>query len=258
MNNRGRDQENPRAGGLEPLGDILGRRLRPLGGPSPSPETGQRKSNHKTEIDTCECQACGKSFQGEVVTFCFMEPPLEIRASECPECREKSEAAERDAAEKERRLKVVTLREHWLGICGIPPVFRNTRFKDLDSGYQTKGQNVCRKWARSFVVEAPTASRSLLLYSPTPGVGKSVLMSCIGSQVIDEWDGDPDRDRCPLRFHSGPELVRRSRATFDVFPTLVGVNRVLRAGDESLFRIPHACGGLYGGYCRSSFLHVFT
>jgi len=216
MDNRGRDQENPRAGGLEPLGNILGRRLRPPGGPSPSLEAGQERPNQKIETGTCVCQTCGKNFQGEVVTFYFMEPPREIRANECPECREKSEADEKNAAEKERRLRVVALREHWLDTCGIPPVFRNTRFKDLDSGYQAKGQNVCRRWARSFVLEDPTSSRSLVLYSDTPGVGKSVLTSCIGGQVIDEWDGDPNRTRCPVIFHSGPDLVRRIRATFDV------------------------------------------
>ena len=153
-----------------------------------------------------------------MTTFYFVEPPREIRASECPECQEKSEAAEKDATEKERRLKVLALRKSWLDTCGIPPVFRDTRFKDLDSGYQARPQSVCRKWARSFMIEDPRASRSLLLYSATPGVGKTVLMSCIAGQVIDEWDGDPDRARCPVRFVSGPELVRRIRATFDVLP----------------------------------------
>lgn len=153
-----------------------------------------------------------------MTTFYFGGPPREFRASECPECREKSEAAEKDATEKERRLKVLALRQEWLQTCGIPPVFRETRFKDLDRGYQAKAQNVCRKWARTFVAEDPTASRSLLLYSATPGVGKTVLMSCIAGLVIDEWDGDPDRARCPVRFVSGPELARRIRATFDVLP----------------------------------------
>jgi len=161
------------------------------------------------------CKTCSEGFQGTVTTFYFVDPPREIRDNECPECREKREAADKVAAEKERRLKVVTLREHWLDTCGIPPVFRNTRFKDLDSGYQAKAWNVCRKWARSFMVEDPRTSHSLLLYSVTPGVGKTVLMSCIGGQIIDEWDGDPDRDGCPIRFHSGPELARRIRATFD-------------------------------------------
>ncbi|KKK99285.1 hypothetical protein LCGC14_2634250, partial [marine sediment metagenome] len=48
------------------------------------------------------------------------------------------------------------------------------------------------------------------------GLGKSVLFSCIGIEVIEAWDGDPERARCPVSFVSGPNLVRRIRATFNV------------------------------------------
>jgi len=123
---------------------------------------------------------------------------------------------ENEAAEKERNLKVRVLRQTWLYECGIPPIFRGIRFKDLDSSYQAKPQKICREWADSFVVEDPSISRSLLLYSSTPGVGKSVLMSCMAAHIIDNWDGNPERARCPIRFISGPEMVRRIRATYDV------------------------------------------
>ena len=136
--------------------------------------------------------------------------------NECPACREKMVAAENDVTEKVRRLKVLALRESWLHDCGIPPVFQGIRFKDLDISYQAKPQKTCRKWADSFVVEDPAASLSLLLYSATPGVGKTVLMSCMAAHIIDNWDGDPARSRCPVRFVSGPEMVRRIRATYDI------------------------------------------
>ena len=173
------------------------------------------RPTQKTETGPCDCKTCGESFEGDVTTFYFVDPPRVIRDRDCPSCREKMEAAENDAAEKERRLKVLSLRQTWLHACGIPPVFQAIRFKDLDMSYQVKPQKVCRKWADSFVVDDPAASRSLILYSATPGVGKTVLMSCMAAHIIDNWDGDPERTRCPVRFVSGPELVRRVRATYD-------------------------------------------
>jgi len=204
-------QGESRTRGLEPLGDILGRKLKQTVGAS----TQKKKQIQKTETGDCQCKTCGEDFQGTVTTFYFVEPPRVVRDSECPACREKAEAAENDAAEKGRRLKVLNLRRAWLKDCGIPPVFQGIRFKDLDISYQTKPQKVCRKWADSFVVEDPAASRSLILYSATPGVGKTVLMSCMAAHIIDNWDGDPSRSLCPIRFVSGPELVRRIRATYD-------------------------------------------
>ena len=212
MINEPRNQPGePRTKGLEPIADMLVRKQKKPAGLS----TQKTTPNQKTEPGPCECKMCGESFHGEITTYYFVDPPRVISDSECPACREKVESAENEAAEKERRLKVLALRESWIDTCGIPTVFQTIRFRHLDSFYQAKTQNICRKWAESFVVEDPAASRSMMLYSATPGVGKTVLMSCMAAHIIDNWVGDPERSRCPVKFISGPEMVRRVRATYD-------------------------------------------
>jgi len=214
MINEPRNQQGePRTQGLEPLADMLVRKRKKPAGLS----TQKTTPNQKTETGPCECKTCGESFQGEITTYYFVDPPRVISDSECPACREKVEAAENEAAEKERRLKVLALRESWIDTCGIPTVFQTIRFKDLDIGYQAKTQNICRKWSESFVVENPAASRSMMLYSATPGVGKTVLMSCMAAHIIDNWVGDPER---------APDGQRHERET-DVYKEFGGVGLLM-------------------------------
>lgn len=172
----------------------------------------------ESQTEECTCKTCGNTFMGEVTTYYFVKPVKVVRDTECPDCREKREAEEKRVEEEDRRTKVLALREIWKVSSGIPPQFQGVRFGDLDPGYQPKPQKLCREWVESFDVNNPQGSRSLLLYSPTPGVGKSVLMSCIGNHIIENWSGDPAA-RCPIRFVSGPGLVRRIRSTFDIRDT---------------------------------------
>lgn len=209
--NRGRD--------LDPLGNTLRRTLRETAGPSPE-ETNPRQ---ETKTEECTC-SCGKTFMGEVTTYYFFKPPRVIRDTECPDCRQAREAEEKRLEEEAHRAKVLSLRERWKRTCGIPARFQGVLFADLDPGYQPKAQKDCRKWAESFDVTNTGEIQSLLLYSPTPGVGKSLLVSCIGNHIIENWYGDPAAP-CPVRFVSGPGLVRRIRSTFDIRDTDVGHER---------------------------------
>lgn len=231
-------QEEPRGKGLERLGSILERRQSEMVGLS-------SEKRKETRTEECKCKTCGNTFEGEVTTYYYFDPPREIRPGECPQCREareaeekKAEEAEKKAEEAEHTRKIERLRQSWRENCGLPQQFQGMRFQDLDPDYQPKAQKLCRQWAENFDVERPRESRSLLLYSPGPGVGKSLLMSCIANHIIDNWHGDL-RDNCPIAFVSGPGLVRRIRATFgrefseqhereeDVYNELSGVSLLM-------------------------------
>lgn len=175
----------------------------------------QRPPRQETRIDECQCKTCGNKFQGEVTTYLFMRPPKEYRASECPACRAIREAEEK--AEEERELETLwaALRKQWVRTCGIPSQFQGMTWEDLDPDYQGKAQKLCRQWAEKFDFDAPGDS-SLVLFSPGPGVGKTLLCSLVGTQVINNWKGDPGASRCPIKFETGPRLVQRIRATFNL------------------------------------------
>lgn len=40
-------------------------------------------------------------------------------------------------------------------------------------------------------------------------------MAAIVNHVINTWSGDPKK-KCPLRFESGPSLVKRIKATYNL------------------------------------------
>ena len=178
--------------------------------------TNQRPPRQERRIEECQCKTCNTKFQGEVITYLFMRPPKEYRSSECPACRAIREAEEK--AEEERELETLrsALRKQWLRTCGIPTQFQNVTWEDLDPDYQPRPQKLCRQWAEKFDFDAPGDSPSLVLFSPGPGVGKTLLCSLVATQVINSWKGDPEGTRCPIKFETGPRLVQRIRATFNL------------------------------------------
>jgi len=208
------ENEETRGNDLEPFSEILSRRQEREAGRFS--ETTNRLPRKETRAEECECKTCGNKFQGEVITYLFMRPPKEYRASECPACRAIREAEER--AEEERELETLraALRKQWIRTCGIPAQFQNVTWEDLDPDYQARAQKLCRQWAEKFDIDAPGESPSLVLFSPGPGVGKTLLCSLVGTHVINNWKGDPSIARCPINFESGPGLVKRIRATFNL------------------------------------------
>ena len=140
----------------------------------------------------------------------------QVKPWECPGCKERRQAEE--AAEREEYLRAARAqeRERWRRSSGIPDYLLTRTFDTFEPGYQDKALKNCRRYAQGFELENPQGYRSLILYSPRPGVGKTHLMVAIANYIIDHWSGEPGRLRCPIRFEKGPGLVRRIRATYNI------------------------------------------
>ncbi len=167
-------------------------------------------------VEECNCESCGEKFSGEITIFNYCKPPREFRPRECPQCKQAREEEEKRAEEQESELQRIGIREQWRKDCGIPWGLQCTRFSEFDPEYQRKQLRICQQWAGGFNLENPKGMPSLLLFSEVPGVGKTTLMACIANHVIDNWHGDPTMRRCPIMFESGPGLVKRIRATYNI------------------------------------------
>lgn len=170
----------------------------------------------ETRIEECECRTCGGKFQGEVTTFFLFQPPREVRDRECPACREKREDEEKRLEEQEREVQRIALREKWRKECGIPWGLHCTRFEEFEPEFQRRALRLCRQYAEDSDLDNPRGMPSLYLYSKEPGVGKTTLMACIATYLIDNWRSDPSSTGLPIRFENGPGLVRRVRATYNI------------------------------------------
>jgi len=143
---------------------------------------------------------------------------------ECPACKARRETEA--AAEREEWLKTARIeqREKWRQQAGIPEHLLNrSTFDSFEPGCQDKALKNCRRYAEGLNLDDPVGYRSLVLYSPVPGVGKTHLMVAIANLVIKHSHGEPEVDRwgspstrCPVRFEKGPGLVRRIRATYSI------------------------------------------
>lgn len=187
--------EKSRGGGgeLTHIGEVLAD-LR-----SSSPDL--TKPMTEKRIEDCTCGQCGQPFQGEVI-YCPRWPKNKpFRPIECPSCVAK------------RR---VVLREQWRRSTGMPVELLVKTFDNFEKQYQGTAFKIAHDWAKDFDLDSPRGYPSLFFYSDTPGVGKGHLMSGIVNYILDNWEGTPERARCPIRFESGPSLVRRIRATYNI------------------------------------------
>lgn len=166
-------------------------------------------------IEDCQCESCGKSFQGEVMVYNQYRPPREFRPKECPECRAAREATEEKERQEELEIERRQTRDKWHRSCGIPAELMTRNFDNFEVKRQKLPFEACKKYAHEFRLDRPRGYPSLLLYSGTPGVGKTHLMVAIANYIIDHWTGDP-HESCPIRFASGPGLVRRIRSTYSL------------------------------------------
>ena len=163
-----------------------------------------------------QCESCGNTFLGEATVSMLGSPPREWWPWECPTCEEKHKLeVERghqeylvQARPEERKL--------WRQRSGVPDGLINRTFANFEAGCQDKALKICRKYAEGFKVEEPQGYRSLILYSPSPGVGKTHLMVAVANFIIDHWEGEPNQIYKPICFQSGPGLVRRVRATYNL------------------------------------------
>lgn len=208
-------EEDPRrGGGLEHIGETL---QRVTSSPGSEPLNQDQESQMvETRTEDCTCEECGSTFQGEVDTYKRFTPPREIRPRECPKCR--AERQEREEKEREQLLEEQRkgVRESWRRACGMPAELLAKTFENFEQKYQRAAFRVALNWAKDFDLDSPRGFPSLIFYSAIPGVGKGHLMAAIVNYVLDNWHGNPERGRCPIRFESGPSLVRRIRATYNI------------------------------------------
>lgn len=209
------DNGSRRGGELEHMGRILRRVIDSQDSvPLSQDQTNQRV---ETRAEDCQCENCGSTFRGEVTIYKRFQPPREVRPRECPKCR--AELEERQERERQEHLEELrkSVRERWRRECGMPPELLTRTFDNFERQYQKAAYDMALNWAKRFDLDSPRGYPSLILYSEKPGVGKGHLMSAIVNYVIDNWKCDPlGRYRCPVRFESGPSLVRRIRATYNI------------------------------------------
>ena len=208
------EESNSRGGEPEHIGKILARvTSSPGSGPS---NQGQNHQMIEKKTEDCQCETCSSTFQGEVTVYNRFTPPKEIRPRECPKCR--NERREREEKEQEQQLEEQrkSVRERWRRACGMPAEALSKTFDNFEAQYQRAACKVALDWVKDFELELAVGYPSLIFYSPIPGVGKGHLMAAIVNYVLDNWHGNPERYRLPVRFESGPGLVRRIRATYNI------------------------------------------
>lgn len=172
--------------------------------------------NRETHLEELECESCHQEFAGEVIVFRLGAKERKVCARECPECKQKREEREMLEAQEENRLRLIALREKWRRSCGIPQWMVTKTFDNFEVALQKAAYKVAIEYANGLTLEKPVGYRSLILYSQEYGVGKTHLVTAIANRVIDNWGGNPDCSFCPIRFESGPGLIRRIRATYNI------------------------------------------
>ena len=208
------EESEQRSGDLEHIGPTL-QRVVSSPGSMPSNQD-QKNQTIETKTEDCQCEDCGSTFQGEVTTYIRFAPPREIRPRLCPKCREERKQREEKEHQQELEKRREELREHWRRICGMPAELLAKTFDNFESKYQKAAISRAMDWAKGFNLDSPKGNPSLIFYSAIPGVGKGHLMAAIVNYILDNWQGNPERGRLPIRFESGPSLVRRIRATYNL------------------------------------------
>ncbi len=142
-----------------------------------------------------------------------------IGPTECATCREARQAEEAARAEEERRLGLVRLQEKWRESCGLPQRFREETFdRWRERGWAESGAfTAVRSWAEGFPLDRPFGYPSLLLCSEENGTGKSTLAGCVANRLFERYEGDIPAP-CPVRYETGPGLLVRVKATYNIHP----------------------------------------
>jgi DNA replication protein DnaC len=166
--------------------------------------------NPDKPVKECVCRNCGNLFQGEVAFRPLGGRPREWWPTECPGCEAEDEKQRQEYLVQARREE----RVHWRQQSGMPEGLIDRTFENFETGWQDKALKTCRKYAEKLKLDETRNYRSLILYSPSPGVGKTHLMIAIANCIIDRWEGEPGQIIKPIGFESGPGLVRRIRATY--------------------------------------------
>lgn len=167
-------------------------------------------------LDELECETCHQKFTEEVTVFRFGARERKVYSHECPECKQKREERERLEADERNWLRLTALREKWRKSCGVPLWMVDKTFENFEAGLQKEAYKQAFNYANQLSLDDPIGYPSLILYSEGNGVGKTHLAVAIVNKAIDSWDGDPNCSACPICFESGPGLIRRIRATYNI------------------------------------------
>ncbi|KKM23405.1 hypothetical protein LCGC14_1615510 [marine sediment metagenome] len=172
----------------------------------------ESKTTKKLEEFTCE--SCGEKYQKEIPLVGGKPLWISRECHACAEKREKEEIAAAELALQEARDKT---RNNWRHFCGMPDELLLKTFDNYDRTEKSikSAYRAASEWAKAFSLDTPRGYPSLLLYSEGPGVGKGHLMAAIVNSILNKWAGDPKK-KCPLRFESGPSLVKRIKGTYNL------------------------------------------
>lgn len=151
-----------------------------------------------------------------------------IRA--CRPCRNAlAEQADREEQES-ARAEVLARVERSKAAANLPEKMRGLHFDTLEEDWQQKkAYHTVKAWAEGFPKDAH-GYPSLILYSPSPGTGKTTLATCAANEIITRLDGIAS-----VRYESGPGLGVRVRSTYnggdeheaDVYRHLAGVKLLI-------------------------------
>lgn len=158
---------------------------------------------------TITCIDCDNEF-GTNEWYCLGVDMTEKRCHNCRKiAREKANQQEADRTE----IDVARRRRHFRQTCGIPRRYMDEEFGTFDKTVQPDAYKKCLKYAQKFNVEKPEID-SLIMSSPgINGCGKTHLVCAIAHNILNNWQGKPDR--CPVHFVTEPDLFSRIRATYD-------------------------------------------
>lgn len=171
------------------------------------------QGSEPSRIEERECAGCGKPFQCNIVKI----GAADFSRKYCDSCSAAIDEQEKkeQAAQMERDIEA--RRGLWRQNSGMTGELSTKTFENFEGGRETVKK--AKEWAADFDIEKPHGAASLIFYSDRPGLGKTHLMSAIANYVINNWHGDPDRVMIrPIRFESGPGLVRRIRSTYNLPP----------------------------------------
>lgn len=172
------------------------------------------KGSPQSQTIERQCLECGQAFTANVIKLAGAD----FTRRYCEPCSVALEKKEEEERRKQLAKDILSRRDLWLQNSGLTGELRHKTFDNYEGGKETVKK--AKEWAANFNIESPHGSQSLIFHSDSPGLGKTHLMAAITKYIIGHWHGDPDSFtvRRPIRFESGPGLVRRIRSTFNLPP----------------------------------------
>ncbi len=109
------------------------------------------------------------------------------------------------------------LQQNWRGGCGLPLKYEEETFdRWRERGWlESKAWKAIRRWAEEFPLSKASGYPSIFTWSESNGTGKSTLTGCVANCLFERYEGDVSFP-CPVRYETGPGLLVRVRATYNI------------------------------------------